>query len=81
MQSKADAAPVDVARLVYIATVGAPGAQTYDGYMGFGAGCRRRLGFSLNKVSWTASTGSNDCTFYFYGYNGPNPANRVLWPI
>lgn len=70
------AAPAtDVARL------GAPGARTYEGYTGFVVGCRPRLGYSLNKVSPTASTGSDNWTFYFYGYNGATAADRVLWPF
>ncbi len=75
------AGPNDVARLTYAATPLAVGARTYEGYMGFVIGCKPRLGFSLNKVSWTASSGSNAWTFYFYGFNGTGAADRVLWPL
>lgn len=73
--------PQDVARLVYANTAGVNNARTYSGYMGFVLGCKPRLGFSLNKVSWTASSGSNAWTFYFYGYNGAGRNDRVLWPL
>jgi hypothetical protein len=74
--------PQDTARLVYDATPGADGARTYEGYVGLVIGCKPRSGFSLNKVSWTANRGAAAAwTFYFYGYNGPNAANRVLWPL
>lgn len=73
--------PVDIGRLVYAATNGVNGARTYQGYMGFVIGCKPRCGFSLNKVSWTGSTGSNQWTFYFYGFNGGTANDRVLWPL
>lgn len=72
---------VDIGRLVYDATPGVVGARTYNGYMGFVLGCKARLGFSLNKVSWTGSTGADQWTFYFYGYNGAGRNDRVLWPL
>jgi hypothetical protein len=72
-------AAADLGRLTYIAAGGAAaGAQTYSGYMGFVIGCKARLGFSLNKVSWTASKAADDWTFYFYGYNGTAATDRVL---
>jgi len=75
------AAPVDVARLVYANTPGVMGAQTYEGYMGFVLGTKARAGFTLNKVKWAASRGSDTWQFFFYGYNGTARANRVLWPL
>jgi hypothetical protein len=73
--------PVDLARLVYAPTAGVNGARTYQGYQGFVIGCKPRLGFSLNKVSWTASKAADSWTFYFYGYNGAGVNDRVLWPL
>lgn len=73
--------PQDIARLVYANTNGVNGARTYQGYMGFVLGCKPRNGFSLNKVSWTRSSGSDHWTFYFYGFNGATAADRVLWPL
>ncbi|WP_282607329.1 hypothetical protein [Pelagibius sp. Alg239-R121] len=75
------AAPTDVARLVYAATPGVAGAQTYEGYMGFVLGTKARLGFTMNKVKWAASTKADDWSFYFYGYNGTAATDRVLWPL
>jgi hypothetical protein len=75
------AAPVDLARLVYAATPGVAGAQTYNGYMGFVLGTKARFGFTMNKVKWAKSGGANSWSFYFYGFNGPNAADRVLWGL
>lgn len=76
------AAPVDIANLIYANFPGAPlGARTYEGFMGFVLGCKPRAGYSLNKVSWTKSSGRVNWTFYFYGYNGMTAADRVLWAL
>lgn len=75
------AGTVDVGRLVYAPTPGVVGAQTYEGYMGFVIGTKARFGFTMNKVKWASSSGANAWSFYFYGYNGPNAADRVLWPL
>jgi hypothetical protein len=73
---------VDSGRLVYAPMlVGATGATTYEGYMGFVIGVKPRNGFSLNKVSWTKSSGRAAWQFYFYGFNGPDAADRVLLPL
>jgi hypothetical protein len=73
---------VDTARLVYAATPGVLGAQEYEGYMGFVLGTKARQGFTMNKIKWAgnkkAATGWN---FYFYGYDGPTAADRVLWQL
>jgi hypothetical protein len=73
---------VDTGRLVYAPMgAGAAGATTYEGYMGFVVGVKPRNGYSFNKVSWTKSGGRPDWQFYFYGFNGPDAADRVLLPL
>ena len=72
---------VDVGHLTYAATPLAPGAVTYEGYMGFVIGCRPRSGRSFNKVKWAKSAGSNTWQFYFYGFNGTGAGDRVLLPM
>lgn len=72
---------VEIGHLAYADTPLAPGATTYEGYMGFVLGCKPRNGRTFNKVKWAKSNGSNTWQFYFYGFNGTGAGDRVLLPI